>query len=175
VNITAETSHAIDPATFRSVLGHFCSGITVVAAMGPDGPLGFTCQAFSSLSLDPPLVLFSPARSSMTWPRIRQIGTFCVNVLAEDHQQVSIAMSRSGTDKFAGVSWHRSDNGAPRIDGAAAWIDCRLHTEHDGGDHTIVVAEVQNLGAASDARPLVFFQGQYVRAVPSVDADGSVD
>src|SRR5262245_61791717 len=92
---------AIDPRMFRFVLGHFCTGITVVAAKGPDGPLGFTCQSFSSLSLDPPMILFSASRSSMTWPRIRRLGTFCVNVLAEQHEQVSVAMSRPASASAA--------------------------------------------------------------------------
>ena len=77
-----EALPAVDQATFRAVLGRFCSGITVITALGRSGPLGLTCQSFSSLSLDPPLVLFSPARTSTTWPRIREVGLLCVNVLA---------------------------------------------------------------------------------------------
>lgn len=127
------------------------------------GPLGYTCQAFCSLSIEPPLVLFSAARSSTTWPRIRELGVFCVNVLAEDGERLSVKMSRSGTDKFAGVSWTPSRNGSPLLDGALAWMDCRLHAEHGGGDHTIVVAEVEDLGVVRDARPLLFFQGRYHR------------
>lgn len=170
MDAAASSQSAVDSAVFRSVLGHFCSGITVVTGRGPAGPLGFTCQSFSSLSLNPPLVAFSPARSSTTWPRIREIGPFCVNVLAEHHEQLSTAMSRSGTEKFAGVSWTPSNNGAPRLDGAAAWIDCSLHAEHDGGDHTIVVASVHALGAAKAARPLLFFQGRYLRAALDTSA-----
>ncbi|HEV7935312.1 MAG TPA: flavin reductase family protein [Actinomadura sp.] len=173
MNTVAGTGPRIDPTTFRSVLGHFCSGITVVTALGPDGPLGFTCQSFSSLSLDPPMVLLSPARSSTTWPRIRELGSFCVNVLAEHHEELSTAMSRSGTEKFARVSWRPSGNGAPRLDDAAAWIDCRLYAEHDGGDHTVVVAEVHDLGAAPEARPLLFFRGRYLRAVLPADGERS--
>jgi 3-hydroxy-9,10-secoandrosta-1,3,5(10)-triene-9,17-dione monooxygenase reductase component len=155
---------ALRPATFRFVLGHFCSGVTVVTGAGP---LGFTCQAFCSLSIDPPLVLFTAGRSSTTWPRIRELGAFCVNVLAEGCEKLSVGMSQSGTDKFAGVAWTPSRNGAPRLDGALAWIDCRLHTEHDGGDHTIVVAEVDDLGVVADAPPLLFFKGRYQRMNPS--------
>lgn len=154
---------ALKPATLRFVLGHFCSGVTVVTGMGPAGPLGFTCQAFCSLSINPPLVMFTAGRSSVTWPRIRELDAFCVNVLAEGSERLSEAMARSGTDKFAGVSWTPSRNGAPRLDGALAWIDCRLHAEHDGGDHTIVVAEVEDLGVVSDAPPLLFFKGSYHR------------
>ena len=85
------------------MLGHFASGVTVVTALTADGPAGFTCQSFSSLSLDPPLVAFAPARTSRTWPALRAIGRFCVNVLAEGQDDVSQNFARSGADKFAGV------------------------------------------------------------------------
>jgi 3-hydroxy-9,10-secoandrosta-1,3,5(10)-triene-9,17-dione monooxygenase reductase component len=153
--------HPADPAAFRQVLGTFCSGVTVVAALSPTGPLGLTCQAFASLSLAPPLIMFSPARSSATWPKIRQIGRFCVSILAEEHQKISVQMSRSGTDKFAGVRWQRTPLGAPRLVGAAAWLDCTLEAEHYGGDHTIVIAAVHYMAADQDTRPLLFHQGRY--------------
>jgi 3-hydroxy-9,10-secoandrosta-1,3,5(10)-triene-9,17-dione monooxygenase reductase component len=162
---------AVDSATFRAVLGRFCSGITVITALGPDGPLGLTCQSFSSLSLDPPLVLFSPARTSTTWPRIREAGRLCVNVLAEEHSGLSAAMARSGSDKFAGVSWAASPLGAPRLAGAVAWLDCVVEAEHDGGDHTIVVAAVHGLSAGRSARPLLYYRGQYATLAPR-DGDG---
>jgi flavin reductase (DIM6/NTAB) family NADH-FMN oxidoreductase RutF len=152
---------AVDHAAFRAVLGRYCSGVTVITALGPDGPLGLTCQSFSSLSLDPPLVLFSPARTSTTWPRIREVGRLCVNVLAEGHSGLSAAMARSGTDKFAGVRWGTSAHGAPRLEGAVAWLDCVVEAEHDGGDHTIVVAAVHELSAGPSARPLLYYRGQY--------------
>jgi len=154
-------SPAVDPATFRAVLGRFCSGITVITALGPAGPLGLTCQSFSSLSLDPPLVLFSPARTSTTWPRIREVGRLCVNVLAEAHSGLSAAMARPGTDKFAGVRWSASPLGAPRLEGAVAWLDCVVEAEHAGGDHTIVVAAVHGLSAGPSARPLLYYRGRY--------------
>jgi flavin reductase (DIM6/NTAB) family NADH-FMN oxidoreductase RutF len=146
---------------FRAVLGRFCSGVTVITALGSAGPLGLTCQSFSSLSLDPPLVLFGPARTSTTWPRIRKVGRLCVNVLAEEHSGLSAAMARSGADKFAGVRWDASPLGAPRLDGAVAWLDCVIQAEHDGGDHTIVVAAVHGLSASPSARPLLYYRGQY--------------
>jgi flavin reductase (DIM6/NTAB) family NADH-FMN oxidoreductase RutF len=164
---------SVDQATFRAVLGRFCSGITVITALGPGGPLGLTCQSFSSLSLDPPLVLFTPARTSTTWPRIREIGRLCVNVLAEEHSGLSAAMARSGTDKFAGVRWGTSPLGAPRLEGAVAWLDCTVEAEHDGGDHTIVVAAVHGLSAGPSARPLLYYRGQYatLATAPAVPAD----
>ena len=151
----------VSPAVMREVLGHFVSGIVVITASGPDGPLGFTCQSFSSLSLEPPLVSFAPARTSSTWPRIRDVGTFCVNVLAADHQELSAGFARSGVDKFAGVPWRPGPSGAPVLDGVSAWIDCVLRDEFDGGDHTIVVGQVQDLGADPARPPLLFYRGRY--------------
>jgi 3-hydroxy-9,10-secoandrosta-1,3,5(10)-triene-9,17-dione monooxygenase reductase component len=151
----------VDPQVLREVLGHFASGVTVVTAVADDGPTGFTCQSFSSLSLDPPLVAFAPARTSQTWPRLRAIGRFCVNVLAEGQDDVSQNFARSGADKFAGVRWSPSAHGSPVLDGVVAWIDGELWAEYDGGDHSIVVARVLDLGAHPDRRPLLFHRGTY--------------
>jgi 3-hydroxy-9,10-secoandrosta-1,3,5(10)-triene-9,17-dione monooxygenase reductase component len=159
--VSTQDSGPVNTDPFRAVLGHFCSGVTVVAGLGPDGPYGLTCQSFCSLSLDPRLVLFSAARSSTSWPRIRRIGAFCVNILAEDQQHVSIQLSGTGGDKFAGLKWHTTPLGAPRLDGAVAWLDCTIHAEHNGGDHTIVVGAVHDLAIASGCRPLVFHRGRY--------------
>ncbi|MFC4944377.1 flavin reductase family protein [Pseudonocardia sp. GCM10023141] len=152
----------VSPVVMRDVLGHFVTGIVVITASGPDGAIGFTCQSFSSLSLDPPLVSFSPARSSTTWPRIREIGTFCINVLAADHQDVSRGFARSGIDKFEGVEWRPApSSGAPVLSGVSAWVDCALWAEHDGGDHTIAVGRVLDLGADPSRLPLLFYRGRY--------------
>ena len=151
----------VDPRTMRDVLGHFASGVTVVTAQEEHGPIGFTCQSFSSLSLDPPLVAIAPARASRTWPRLRELGRFCVNVLAEDQTALSAQFARSSADKFAGVSWRPSPQGQPVLDDVVAWIDCELWAEYDGGDHTIAVARVLDLGAHSHRRPLLFHRGAY--------------
>ncbi len=125
----------------RTVLGSFCSGLTVVTAIG-DEPLGFTCQSFASLSLEPPLVILCPARTSTTWPHIRDIGRFCVNMLADDQRHLSDRFARSGSGKYAGLSWTPGPSGASMLDGAIAWVDCTLWAEYSGGDHTVVVGEV---------------------------------
>lgn len=148
----------------RDVLGHFATGVVVVTARAPGGePIGFTCQSFASLSLDPPLVSFAPARTSTTWPRIRDIGAFCVNVLAAEHRDLSVGFARSGlaVDKFAGVDWCPAPSSAPVLEGVSAWIDCTLRDEHDGGDHTIVVGRVHDLGADPTRLPLLFYRGGY--------------
>ena len=161
VSAAAEVPGPVDPRLMREVLGHFASGVTVVTADTADGPLGFTCQSFSSLSLDPPMVVFAPARTSQTWPRLRDIGHFCVNVLAEDQTALSQTFARSGADKFAGVPWTRSRHGSPVLEDVVAWIDCELWAEYDGGDHTIVAARVLDLGADPGRRPLLFHRGSY--------------
>jgi flavin reductase (DIM6/NTAB) family NADH-FMN oxidoreductase RutF len=154
-------ARVVDAQAMREVLGHFASGVTVVTALTDDGPLGFTCQSFSSLSLDPPLVAFAPSRASRTWPRLREIGRFCVNVLAEGQDAVSRNFARTRADRFDGVRWTPSAHGSPVLDGVVAWIDGELWAEYDGGDHTLVVARVLDLGAVPERRPLLFHRGTY--------------
>lgn len=149
------------PRRLRDILGTFATGLTVITSATDQGPAGFTCQSFASLSLEPALVTFSPARTSSTWPLLRRAGSFTVNVLPDGHQHLAGQFARSGADKFAGVSHTASPLGNPILDDALAWIDCELHAEYDGGDHTIVVAAVRHLSARQDAEPLVFFKGRY--------------
>ncbi|AEY85675.1 putative oxidoreductase [Streptomyces hygroscopicus subsp. jinggangensis 5008] len=152
--------------TVREVLGHFATGVTVITAGGPAGPLGFTCQSFVSLSLDPLLVSFSPARTSRTWPLIRTAGTFGVNVLAAGQADVSAAFARPGQGRFHGVGWSPGPGGAPRLDGVCAFLSCELWNEYDAGDHTLVVGRVVALGADPAREPLVFHRGRYRELVP---------
>src|SRR5580658_7421300 len=100
-------SASIDASRFREVLGHFASGVTVVTAAGDD-PVGFTCQAFAALSLEPPMVLLAPSKTSTSWPRIAEAGAFCVNILASDQEDLARSFSVSGGDKFIGVGWERA-------------------------------------------------------------------
>ncbi|GAB2577184.1 flavin reductase family protein [Streptomyces capparidis] len=160
---------APEPREFRRVLGRFASGVTVVAAAGEDGPAGFACQSFTSLSLDPPLVAFAVGRSSTTWPRIARAGAFCVNVLAADQGGLCRAFAVSGGDKFAGVEWSPAPaTGSPLLAGVLAWVDCAVHAVHTGGDHLIVVGRVRALGTPPDdsGEPLLFFQGRFGAFAP---------
>ncbi len=154
---------AWDGDHFRSVLGHFATGITVITAIAPDGPpVGFTCQSFSSLSLDPPLVMFSPAGTSSSWPKIRAAGHFCANVLAADQKDVCATFARSGADKFASVGWRPSPKtGAPILDDVLAWVDAEIESETEAGDHVIVVGRVVDLAIERDTHPLLFYRGGY--------------
>lgn len=155
-----EKRSAPTPERMRGVLGMFATGVVVVTATGTR-PLGFTCQSFVSLSLEPALVSFNPARTSTTWPRIRKVARFCVNVLAHDQHQLSELFARPGADRFAGVEWTPSPLGAPILAGVSAWVDCELAAEYDGGDHTIVVGAVRFLDADAGRYPLLYFRSQY--------------
>ncbi|WP_317443939.1 flavin reductase family protein [Streptomyces collinus] len=165
--VRADERAPVDPAVFRRVLGSFPTGVTVItapAAAGEDSPAGFACQSFSSLSLDPPLVCFMVGRTSATWPRIARAGVFCVNVLSAGQGGLCRAFAVSGADKFAGVAHDAAPvSGAPRLAGAAAWIDCAVHAVHTGGDHLVVVGRVSALGADGAADPLVFHRGRFAR------------
>lgn len=153
------TAATVDTRDFRSVLGHFCTGVTVIAGLDGDDPAGLACQSFSSLSLDPPLVLFCPGRTSKSWPRIRRGGRFSVNVLAEDQRDVCEAFGSSTGTKFGSVGWHLTSAGAVVIDGVLAWLDCSIERVHDGGDHEIVIGRVRELRIERDHRPLLFYRG----------------
>ena len=155
------------PRRLRDIFGTFATGLTVITSSTSQGPAGFTCQSFASLSLEPALVTFSPARTSSTWPVLREAGSFTVNILPAEHQHLAGQFARSGTDKFAGVSHTSSPLGNPVLEDALAWIDCELHAEYDGGDHTIVVAAVRHLSARQDADPLLFFKGRYAGLAPA--------
>jgi flavin reductase (DIM6/NTAB) family NADH-FMN oxidoreductase RutF len=156
------TEHAaIDPADYRRVFAHLPTGVTVITAHGADGPLGMAANSVTSVSLDPPLVLFCPARSSSTWPSIRESGAFCVNVMAKHHEAMTRRFAAPAAGRFADVVSERRPTG-PGLMEALAWIECRIQDEHDAGDHTIVVARVVAIEAADAvAEPLVFFRGAY--------------
>lgn len=167
---------AVEPATFRKALGHFCTGVTVIAAISDDGePVGFACQSFAALSLDPPLVLFCPAKAARTWPLIESAGSFCVNVLAHDQRDVSAVFGKAGADKFASIEWQPAPSGAPLLRGVLTWIDCTVESVLDGGDHWIVVGRVTALGDAADARPLLFYRGAYAATEEAEPTPGILD
>lgn len=153
-----------DVAHFRQVVGHFCTGVTVVAGMYHDQPVGFTAQSFTSVSLLPPLVSICPSRRSATWPLIREGGAFCASVLADDQEVIGrrFATPGLGADRFRDVAWTPSPvTGSPVLSGAVAWVDCRPRVEHEAGDHVIVVADVVALGVGGAAAPLLFYRGGY--------------
>ena len=154
----------LDQARFREVLGHFATGVTIVTALEEGQPVGFSCQSFAALSLDPPMVVLAPSRSSTSWPRIRAAGSFCVNILGEHQEAVCRAFAISGGDKFSGVGWRPGITGAPVIDGSLAVVECELGDIFEGGDHEIVTGRVVALDVG-DGGPLLFYRGGFGRFV----------
>ncbi|MFC8434210.1 flavin reductase family protein [Streptomyces sp. NPDC057253] len=150
---------SVNARTFRTALGQFATGVTVITGLDGDEPVGLACQAFSSLSLDPPLVLFCPGHTSTSWPRIRASGRFGVNVLAEDQRAVCEAFGSTSGPKFDAVGSRRTPGGTVVLDGVLAWLGCTVETVYDGGDHDIVVGRVQELSVERQDGPLLFFRG----------------
>ncbi len=151
----------IDPANFRHVLGHYPTGVVVVTAVYDHTPVGMAVGTFTSVSLAPTLVGFFAARESTTWPRIHEAGMFCVNVLGEEHQDICRQFATRGADKFAGLDWEPGDSGAPVLDDAAAWVDCRLDRVVETGDHYLALGQVLDLGTKRASGPLIAYRGDY--------------
>ena len=161
-----DDDHAFDGGHFRTVLGHFPTGVTIITGMHEDRPHGFTIGSFTSVSLDPPLVGFLPQTDSVTWHSIERAGSFCVNVLSDKQSDLCWKFAKSGTEdtRFDGVSWHRAPSGSPVIDRAVAWIDCTVEHVYEMGDHYFVLGRVGALDADADhdglpPQPLVFYRG----------------
>jgi flavin reductase (DIM6/NTAB) family NADH-FMN oxidoreductase RutF len=149
-----ETARAL-----RDALGCFGTGVTVVTCMTGDGPLAMTANSFSSVSLDPPLVLWSPAIASSRHDAFVAAQTFSIHVLAADQLALARAFARDGRD-FSHAGWHETDHGTPAIAGAIARFDCQHHAAHGAGDHTIVLGRVEG-AAHRPGAPLLFVRGCY--------------
>lgn len=159
-----QRARAVDGAEFRRVLGHFPTGIVLVTALCSDEePVGLAVGSFASVSLDPPLVGFFVDRASTSWPRVQSANRFGVNVLAEDQQELCRAFAVSGGRKFDGVRWQPSPLGSPLLEGALAWLDCRLESVSDAGDHVAVLGAVHDLSVSRDTNPLLFLKGGFPR------------
>lgn len=148
---------------FRDVLGRFCTGLAVVTSTYDGEPVGLTCQSFASVSLEPPLVMFVPARTSRAWPVIHRAGRFCANFLGRDQEDVATVMASKGADKFAGVGWQPSPRlGTPLLDGVLGYVDCTVQAVHEAGDHYVVIGRVHDLAVSDEAGdPLLYFEGRY--------------
>jgi flavin reductase (DIM6/NTAB) family NADH-FMN oxidoreductase RutF len=151
-----------DQARFREVLGHFATGITIVTATDEGQPVGFSCQSFAALSLDPPMVILAPAKSSTSWPRIARAGSFCVNILGEHQEAVCRAFAVSGGDKFDGVDWSPGVTGSPLIDGSLATVEYTLGAIYEGGDHELVTGHVVDMEIGKGS-PLIFYRSGFGR------------
>ena len=152
-------------ADFRNALGAFATGITVITTQGVDHPFGMTANAFSSVSLDPPLVLICVISGTHGAETIERNGVFAVNILGDDHEPISRYFSSKdrprGPEAFSEIPQFFAVTGSPILEGAAGYLDCRLHAAHEAGDHLVFIGEVVALGHNPDAKPLLFHGGRY--------------
>jgi flavin reductase (DIM6/NTAB) family NADH-FMN oxidoreductase RutF len=152
---------------FRHVCGHFATGVTIITTRESDGrPTGLTASAFTSVSLDPPLVLVCVSHKSQSFPALRDGGTFAVNILRDSEEAVSRRFATTRLDKFDGVPYTVSPLGLPLLDDALAHVECVTVSAYPEGDHTIFVGRVERARAES-GDPLLYFRGQYQRLAPT--------
>ncbi|WP_439524885.1 flavin reductase family protein [Marivita sp.] len=157
-------THSFDPAEdnardFRAALGRFGTGVTVVTCDAGDGPLGITANSFASVSLDPPLVLWSPAKSSTRYPFFMAADHFAIHVIGADQVDICQAFAREG-NAFDQFPWNPCDKGVPLLHNCLSRFECTKTAEYDGGDHSIVVARVTKV-TTRDGDPLLFYSGRY--------------
>jgi len=152
----------IDANIYKLVMGSFPSGVTVITTLDEDGAIvGLTASAFSSLSMEPALVLFCPNYSSDSYPVLIKNKRFAIHLLSGDQQNEAYAFARKGKDKARGIDWTLSELGNPLLSNATAIIECELWREYEGGDHAIMVGAVQNLIVPQQqSRPLVYCRGK---------------
>ncbi|WP_413991856.1 flavin reductase family protein [Labrys okinawensis] len=160
-------TQVLDPLRFRGALGLFATGVTVVTASHPEaGLIGITANSFSSVSLDPPLVLFSIANTARSLSAFLEAPGFCVNVLRKDQRALSVRFARQGSNKSGGNKWEGVDYtpgrfGAPILPNTMAAFDCLHHAQYEGGDHRIIVGRVVDMEHNVEGEPLLFFGGRY--------------
>jgi flavin reductase (DIM6/NTAB) family NADH-FMN oxidoreductase RutF len=151
----------IDRNELRRVMGHFATGVTIITTKSKDGvPAGLTANSFTSVSLDPPLVLVAVDKKAESWPYFEESKVFTVNVLNDDQETLSRKFAVSGGDKFQGVAYHTGANGVPILDGALAYLECKLYATYDGGDHTLHLGVIEQ-AETREAKPLIFYRGGY--------------
>lgn len=157
----------MESSEFRRILGHWVSGVSVVATKMANGRLcGLTANAIASVSLEPPLVLVCVEQNADSHDCIRKSGIFSINILCSEHERIARRFATWEVDtKFEGLAFHEETTGAPVLDDALAWVDCRLHAEFPAGDHTIFVGEVV-AGDAREGSPLIYYRGGYGRFIP---------
>jgi flavin reductase (DIM6/NTAB) family NADH-FMN oxidoreductase RutF len=161
---------AIDPALFRQLLGCFPTGVAVITTRAPDGtPAGLTCNSFSSVSLEPPLVLFSLRKASKLLGTFESAEGFAINILSERQDGLSGRFASSKIeDKFEGVAWRPGPLGMPLIDDCLASFECSVFACHEAGDHTVFIGEVKHMSAGTADQALVFYKGAYMMLAESL-------
>jgi len=156
---------SIEQREFRNAVGCFATGVTVVTTLDSNGAkVGITANSFSSLSLDPPLILFCIDSKINSFDAFENCANFIVNVLNEEQQDISNNFARSSDEKWEGIMHDFGENGCPSFANAVAILECRKHAIHEGGDHLIVVGEVTHIKYDSgNKRPLLYYKGSYSR------------
>ncbi|MFJ3709695.1 flavin reductase family protein [Streptomyces sp. NBC_01387] len=149
------------PAELRTAMGRFASGVTVVTGHDEEGPAGFACQSFASVSLEPPLVLFCADHRGRAWPRIRATGRFCVNVLAAHQTEVCARFGSSRGRKFDGLDWRLSRWGAPALPGVLLRVHASVDSVRAAGDHDVVLGRVLELDTPGEEPPMIFYRGGF--------------
>jgi flavin reductase (DIM6/NTAB) family NADH-FMN oxidoreductase RutF len=157
-------------AALRRALGQFATGVTVITAQGPKGPIGFTASSFNSVSLDPPLILWCLAQNSERLGAYRAAPGYAVNVLNADQAEIASRFASKLEDRFAGIGWTEGRNGAPVLDGSLAVFECEHEAIHDAGDHQLFVGRVLRCAEAGGA-PLTYFGGGFGTLADEVGAD----
>lgn len=151
-----------DPRAFRTAMGQFATGIVVATGYAEGAPAGFAAQSFVSLSLDPPLVALCPGKGSTSWPRLRDSGSFCINILSAAQKPLCDLFAVSGGNKFEEIEWRAGVTGSPILKDVLAYVDCELTAEHEAGDHTIAIGRVKDFQVlCPEEGPLLFFRGGY--------------
>jgi len=160
----SETVHFVPGAgyerAYRDALGQFATGVTVVTAMTSDGPIGMTANSFASVSLDPPLVLWSPAKSSRRYGAFGAAQRYAIHVLCADQRDMAQSFAASGRDGFARFPWQEGESGAPLLDNCLARFECRAEARHDAGDHVIIIGRVER-ALLREGPPLLYVRGVY--------------
>jgi flavin reductase (DIM6/NTAB) family NADH-FMN oxidoreductase RutF len=163
-------AESVDAAELRHCLGMFPTGVTIITTCDHAGrPVGVTANSFNSVSLEPPLVLWSLRTSSHSLPAFRRAGRFAINILGQQHRELSSTFARGGPDKWQGIDYVEGWTGVPVLPGSAGIIECRSYSEHLAGDHMIFIGQVVRLEIQATDDPLVFFRGRY-RALSAADA-----
>ncbi|MDH6493410.1 flavin reductase family protein [Streptomyces sp. SAI-127] len=152
-----------DPVVLRQAFGCFPSGVTALCALDSGTPVGMAASTFTPVSLQPPLVSVCVQDTSSTWPRLRKQSRLGLSVLAEGQDLVCRSLATKNGDRFADVGWEAGEDGSVYVLGAALWLDCSIHAELPGGDHTIVLLEIHGLKAEPERAPLVFHGSRFRR------------
>lgn len=157
-----------EPREFRNALGAFATGVTIITTAGikPGDYIGITANSFSSVSLDPPLILFSLGKKAYSLRAFLSNRHFAVNVLSKSQHELSLRFAKASTDKWAGINYELWDNDCPIFPGAVAAFECKIHHTYEGGDHVIFVGHVEHMAINPSAEPLLFLKGRYGHFVP---------